>query len=129
MAIMAVVGNAALLVFAYGFISLIIDRDVIEEPDAGPLVGPAMVVTTCAVVLWFVLRRKPRGLGLRALAAALGTVIAGPAVGAVVYGIVRDEIGVLPVFFGRNILSPFVLCSGLIAALIVAAAGFVENRR
>lgn len=126
---MAVVLTAALVIAVYGVIGLVINRDVIEEPDAGPLVGPLMVVAVCAVVLWFVLKSRFRGLFARPLAAALTAVVVGPLVGAIAYAVVRAEIFVIPVFFGRYITGPFVLSSGFIAGLVVFSVALLERSR
>ncbi len=119
---MAVVLTASLIVFVYGFMSLFFGRDVIEEPDAGPLVGPLMALTACAVVLRFVLTERPAAPGRRSVAAALTAAIAVPLAGALAYAAVRGELAASAVFFGRNILSPFVLAADVIVALVVAGA-------
>ena len=126
---MAVVLTASLVIAVYGVIGLTLNRDVIEEPDAGPLVGPLMVVAVCAVVLWFVLRsRSVRMIG-RIGAAAVTAIVAGPLVGAIAYATVRAEVFVIPVFFGRYVTSPFVLSSGVIAGLVVLSAALIERSR
>ena len=126
---MAVILTAALVIAVYGVIGLILNRDVIEEPDAGPLVGPLMAVAVCAVVLWFVLRsRSVRILG-RTLTAALAAVVAGPLIGAIAYAVVRAEVFVIPVFFGHYVVSPFVLSSGVIAGLVVLSVALIERGR
>ena len=50
-ALMASVLFGALLVATAGFESLLLDRDVIGEPDAGPFLGPAMGGAALLVVL------------------------------------------------------------------------------
>jgi len=129
LALGATVLAVALLVFVGGFLSLFLDRDLVELPDAGTLVGPTMAVATCAVVFSFVFRRPPLGLGLRALAASLWTLIASPAAGAILYSIVRENLAVIPVFFGTYLLSPFVLSSAVIAGVVVGLAGLAERAR
>ncbi|GAB3135328.1 DUF6121 family protein [Marisediminicola antarctica] len=129
LALGATVLAVALLVFVGGFLSLFLDRDLVELPDAGTLVGPVMAVATCGVVFSFVFRRMPLGLGLRALSASLWTLIASPAVGAILYSIVRENLAVIPVFFGTYLLSPFVLSSAVIAGVVVGLAGLAERAR
>lgn len=57
LAIFAGITFFALVVCAFGFISLFTDLEVIDEPDAGPLVGPSMVAFALAAVLLSLLRR------------------------------------------------------------------------
>lgn len=127
LALGATVLAVALLVFVGGFLSLFLNRDIVELPDAGPLVGPAMAAATCGVVFSFAFRRLPRGLGLRALSASVWALIAAPAAGALVYSIVRENLAVIPVFFGTYLLGPFVLSSALIAGAVVGVAGLAER--
>ena len=127
LAVLATVLTVALLVFVDGMLSLALDRNVVEATDAGPLVGPAMALAVCAVVFLTVLRRSPRSLGPRILSATLWALIAGPAAGAVLYSIVREELGVIPVFFGSSLLSPFWIAAALVAGLVVGLAGLAER--
>lgn len=129
LALGATVLAVALLVFVGGFLSLFLDRDLVELPDAGTIVGPAMAVATCGVVFSFVFRRLPHGLGLRSGSASLWTLIASPAAGSIVYSIVRENLAVIPVFFGTYVLSPFVLSSAVIAGVVVGLAGLAERAR
>jgi len=55
-ALMASVLFGALLVATAGFESLLLDRDVIGEPDAGPFLGPAMGGAALLVVLLALMR-------------------------------------------------------------------------
>ena len=126
---MAVVLTASLIVFADGILSLLLDREVIAAPDAGPLIGPLMAATVCGVVLWFVLRRLPRSLAARVVAAMLAAMVLGPLVGAVLYTAGRAELGVFAYFFGTQLLSPFVLASALIAGVSVAGAELASRYR
>lgn len=119
---MAVVATAALIVFVDGFLSLILARDIVELPDAGPLAGPAMAVAVCLLVLVFVLRRQPEGLVARGLTAGLAATVVGPVVGGVVYGLVREEFASVVVFVGGSILSPFTLAASVIVAGVVIGA-------
>lgn len=126
---MAVVLTAALIIFADGVLSLLLDRDVIGEKDAGPLIGPLMAITVCAVVLWFVLRRLPPTLLFRMVAAFLSAVVAAPLVGAVLYSVGGANFATLPYFFGTQLLSPFVLVAGVIAAVAVGGAELASRYR
>jgi len=57
LAVFAAITFFALVVCAFGFISLFTNLEVIDEPDAGPLVGPSMVAFALATVLLSLLRR------------------------------------------------------------------------
>lgn len=57
LAVFAGITFFAVVVCAFGFISLFTDLEVIDEPDAGPLVGPSMVAFALAAVLLSLLRR------------------------------------------------------------------------
>ncbi|MFP7762200.1 DUF6121 family protein [Marisediminicola sp. LYQ134] len=127
--VMAVVLTAALLVFVYGFESLIFDRDVITQADAGTLTGPLMFVAVLAVVARAVGAPRAQSIRTRAIGAGVAAVLIGPAVGAIVYSLVRTQIAVIPVFFANYVVSPFVLSSGVVAGLVVLVAGHLDARR
>lgn len=124
---MAVVATIALIVFVDGFLSLILSRDIVQLPDAGPLAGPAMAAMVCLLVLLFVLRRRPVPLVARAVAVGLASTIVAPLLGGIVYGFVRGELVSVWVFFGGAVLSPFTLAASLIAAGVVASAGLLDR--
>lgn len=129
LAVLATVLTVALLVFVDGMLSLALDRNVVEATDAGPLVGPFMALAVCAVVFLTVFRRSPDRLGPRVVSATLWALIAGPAAGAVLYSIGRGQLGVIPVFFGTYVLSPFWIAAALIAGVVVGLAGLAERMR
>lgn len=120
---MAAVLTIALLIFVDGFLSLIIDRDVIDAVGAGPLVGPFMAATVCAIVVVFVARESPVSIGRRAVAGALAALVGAPAVGSILYMFARGQVGVVPVFFGHHVLSPFALAAAIVAGLVIFGAG------
>lgn len=124
---MATVLAFALIVFVFGVLSLTLDRDVIDEADAGPLVGVSMVVVALLVVLLITLREAPAPVIGRTVTALLAVVMLSPLVGAIAYSAVRVELGVIPVFFGRYVLSPFVLASAGIAALVVLGHAAIRS--
>jgi hypothetical protein len=121
---MATVLFAALVIFAYGIISLVTDLDVIDIQDAGPLIGPLMVTVACAVVFACVIRHRPRMIG-RIVVAGLATAVLPPLVGSVVYLLSRGEPAVFPVALGRFLIGPFVPVSAVIAAIVVLSAELV----
>ena len=116
---MATVLAFALIVLVDGVLALVLSRDVIEEPDAGPLVGVSMVIVALLVVLLITLRRRPSSPAGSTVSAALAVAVLSPLTGAVAYSIVRAQLGVIPVFFGEYVLSPFVLASAAVCALVV----------
>lgn len=80
----------ALLVAAFGLISLATDTDVVSDPAAGPLVGPVMVGAATIVLLVFLIALGTRVPGDRqriAPGAALGVGVACYVVFAVAGGI------------------------------------------
>ena len=127
LAVMAVVLTAALLVFTYGFASLILDRDVITQADAGTLLGPLMFLAPLAIVARSVLAPWAERVSRQAIAAATAAVLIGPAVGAVVYAIERSQLAVIPLFYVTYIVSPFVLLSGVVVGAVAAVTGFIDR--
>lgn len=125
---MATVLAFALIIAVDGVLSLVTDRDVIVEPDAGPLVAIAMAVTVCALVFGLCLRRVPTAIAWRVVVAALGAVVLAPLAGSVVYALVRSEPAAAIVFFGRYVLDQFVIVTALIAASVVLAHALVPVR-
>ena len=125
LAVMATVLAFALIVAVDGVMSLVTDRDVIVEPDAGPLVAVAMAATTCAFVFILCFRRVPTTIALRAVVTALGAVVLAPLAGSVVYAMVRSEPAAAIVFFGRYVVDQFVIVTALIAASVVVAHALV----
>lgn len=123
---MTTVLYGALLVASFGIISLVADRDVIPEPDAGPFVGigytgPALLVVFLAV-LGGLSPSATRGVPLaRAIVTGLVVFVASPVVAAAVYVVVTAQLGAFLVFTGGHLLSPFTVAAALIAFLIVLA--------
>ena len=124
---MATVLAFALIVAVDGLLSLVTDRDVIVEPDAGPLVAVAMVATVSALVFVLCFRRAPALVVWRVVVAALGTVILAPLAGALVYAVVRFELAATVVFFGRYVLDQFVIATAIVAGSVVLAHALVPE--
>lgn len=55
--VLAAVVYVATVVALWGILSLALDREVVDYPDAGPLLGPAMVAAA-AVITWLALVRS-----------------------------------------------------------------------
>ena len=132
---MVTVLYGAILVAADGILSLMLDRDVIAEPDAGPLVGPVMAAVALIVVFFSLLgglkpanktRRLPVG---RAATAALLCFVAAPAIGAIVYAFGQPQLGSAVGFFVLYLLSPFVVASAVFAFATVLLLPWIDTAR
>ena len=118
--VLVAVGYVATLIAVWGFTSLLLDADVITEPDAGPLLGPAMAVTAGVVVslsLWRL--RKRTTLLSPTVATAASVYVLMLLVGAVGYSSTRGELTWLVLFTARYALSPFIVGAALLAGLSV----------
>lgn len=115
-ALAPVLGTAtylALLVATWGGLSLALDRDVVDYPDAGPLLGPAMAAVACVVTWlasWWVARR---GRPLRGALVAASASFAGMLVVALV--------GYSLQAVAHFAISPFILAAALLSAAAVVA--------
>lgn len=124
-AAMVAVLYGAILVAIDGAISLVADRDVVVESDAGPLVGPIMAFFAVCLVFLSVLtglRPVPGGARLplgRALATGISVYVLSPMVGAVVYVFGQEQILSGVHFFVKYLLSPFVVAASLLAVVTI----------
>ena len=122
---MAAVLFGALLGAVYGFISLLTGRDVITEPDVGPLIGPIMAASACAVVFVSVLfSLRPSGgpfrlPWVRSVITAIAVYLLDPAIGAILVAVDRADSFAALFFFAENVTGPFVVASALIALPVV----------
>lgn len=125
----AAVTYVALVVCAFGFISLFADLDVVTDPDAGPLTGPLMVLVATAVVLWAIIR-EVRRVPLRV---SIGTAVIAGLIAWLAYGLsgglfdaiaTRDGPGAV-VFAASTLGAPFSITVGVLAAVIVLVAASV----
>ena len=117
------------LVALWGFTSLILDRDVIDYEDAGPLVGPAMAVAACVVVFLLCLRAKRTQPALLGLLTGLVAYAAMLFVGGVGYSLRLDDFRVMwpaIVHFG---IGPFIVGAAILAGLVVGAAAWLVRPR
>lgn len=135
MAVMVAVLYAAALVAVDGILSGILDRDVISETDAGPLVGPIMAFAAMCVVfisVLFGLRPVPGGIRMsviRAIATAGFVYVLGPAVGAIVYVFGRELLLSGSDFFLKYLTSPFVAASAVLAFIAVLFLPLLSRAR
>jgi hypothetical protein len=125
---MAVVFGAALIA-TWGFTSLVLDADVIGEPDAGPLLGPAMaagsILTTWA---WLTRLRGDAGSWMIAVLAAASSWFVMLAVGSIGYAVTRGEVAWILLFAGRYAPSPFLLLPAALAAVVVVVTKVIAGR-
>jgi hypothetical protein len=127
--VLAAVTYAAAVIALWGFVSLALNVDAIAQRDAGPLLGPAMVlgavVVTFVAMLRVVRRGSPTGAAL-ASAASVYVVMLG--IGAVGYTIVRADVSWLVLFVGGYALSPFVLGAALLGGIGVVVVWAATRR-
>jgi hypothetical protein len=124
--VLATVTYGASVIALWGFLSLGLDADAIAQRDAGPLLGPAMVLGACLVTLVALLKtRGRRSPAVAGLAAAASAYVAMLAIGAVGYSLIRADVSWLVLFVGAYAPSPFVLgvaaLSGIAAVAVWAA--------
>jgi len=127
--VLAAVTYTAAVIALWGFVSLALNVDAIAQRDAGPLLGPAMVLGAAVVTLVALLRvrsrRSPTGAGLAAAASVYVVMLA---IGAVGYAIVRADVSWLVLFVGAYALSPFVLGAAVLSGLVVVGVWAVTRR-
>ena len=136
--VFAVVAYFALVVCAFGFVSLLTDTDVVSQSDAGPLVGPAATGSAVLTVLLFLLgvaRRYERDLRA-AIAALSGDPVRIPLgrsvligfvayavyvlVGAVLYAVTTGEPFSFVLFAADSALRGYAASVGVLAAVVSA---------
>jgi Family of unknown function (DUF6121) len=126
----AVLGTAlylALLVAAFGLTSLATDTDVVGEADAGPLLGPIMVVGAMVVVFAALAGlHGRRSRLLRAIVTTALIVVVMLLAGGTTYAVGRGDLSWLVTFPARYLLSPFVLEAAVIggASVLLVSALF-----
>lgn len=125
---MAVVYGACLIA-AWGFTSLALDADVIEEKDAGPLLGPAMAAgATLVTWAWLARARKaarPWGIPVLATASVWFVMLA---VGSLGYAATRGEPAWVLLFPGRYAASLFLLLPALLAGIVCVVTAVLSGR-
>jgi hypothetical protein len=120
LAVLVVVTYAAAVIALWGFVSLALDVNVVAQTDAGPLLGPAMVLASVVVTFVALLRvrrrRSPVAAGVLAAASVYVVMLV---VGAVGYTLIRADGAWLVLFVGSYALSPFVLGAAVLAGAAV----------
>ena len=118
--VLAAVVYLALVVATWGFMSLALDREVIDYADAGPLLGPTMAVSA-GLVTFFALRSRSVRVWAAALVAASGSYLAMIAVAGIGYSVTRSDATWMLLSAAHAALSPFVAAAAGLSALVVVA--------
>lgn len=120
----------AAVVAVSGVISLVLDRDVIDYPDAGPLLGVVMVAAAAGVT-WAGSWRGSRAASpwLPALLTAIGSFAAFVVVGAIGYGLIRGSLAWMLLSAAHFASSPFVVAAALLAFLAAVGAWVLSRPR
>ena len=119
----------ALVVCAYGFVSLLTDAEVIASPDAGLLVGPAIVAAAVIALLLHLGRalRRPQRMAGPVLLAALWTWLAAVVVAIVGYALATGT-ALASVLFGLGFgVGWFGLLIPVLAALVTSFAVLIAR--
>ena len=114
------------LVAVWGGLSVLLDRDVVEYPDAGVLLGPIMVLGA-AIVVWLVSWRSG-GVWYAVVFAIAGVHLVMPAIAAIGYAGIRGDLTWLATAFGHFAISPFIVAAAVLAGLIVALMAALTRR-
>ena len=123
-AVFATVLYAALLVAAFGLISLATNLEVIADRSAGPLVGPTMTAVAVLLVLIMLItlgvnppdkQRVVVGFAIATGIAAYGLYIAA---GAILVAAGNGDPFAVLLFAGSMLASPFALTVGLLAFIV-----------
>ena len=121
--VFAAILHVAFVIAASGVVALLLNRDVIDYPDAGPILGPAMIAAggiVVAVAARSTSRARP---WFGALAGAIGAVAATVVVGAVGYAMVRGELAWVVLAAGHFALSPLAAVT-FVSAFVALAVGW-----
>jgi uncharacterized membrane protein (DUF485 family) len=125
-AVFATVLFAALLVAAFGMVSLVTNTDVIGDRSVGPLVGPAMAGAVVLLVLVLLLilgvntpPEKQRVAVGFALAAGVGAFLLYIVAGAILVAAGTGDLVAATLFGGAVLGSPFAVTVGVLAFLVI----------
>ena len=127
--VLAAVTYAAAVIALWGFVSLALNADAIAQRDAGPLLGPAMVLGAVVVTFVALLRVRARtSPTVAALVSAASVYVVMLGIGAVGYAIIRADVSWLVLFVGGYALSPFVLGAALLSGIGVVVVWAATRR-
>ena len=118
--LLATVVYLAAVVAVWGVLSLLLDREVVDYPDAGPLLGPAMAAAA-GLATWVALVRTRRSRS-----PWLGTALA--VLGALAGMLVVAAVGYAPVAAPHFALSPFVLAAAALSGITVLTVWGIRAR-
>ncbi|TFC13984.1 hypothetical protein E3O19_11640 [Cryobacterium algoritolerans] len=135
-AVFATVLYAALTIAAFGMISLLADRDVITDPNAGPLVGPSMTAAAALVVfilmLLLGLRTRPENQRI-AVGYSLGTgfvaFVSFLLVGAFLFALNAELPADSISFAGSLFVGPFAATAGILGFIVTLLYSMVLASR
>jgi hypothetical protein len=116
--VLIAVAYIACVITSWAFLSLGLDRDVIENPRAGYLLGPATVAASGIVVL--VLARSTRTLVVPMIVTAATVYLGMLLVSAVAFAIVSGDPIAGVVFAAGQAQSPFVFLAAVLGAVALA---------
>jgi uncharacterized membrane protein (DUF485 family) len=141
-AVFATVLFGALLVAAFGMVSLVTNTDVIADRSVGPLVGPAMTAAVILLVLVMLLSlgvntppEKQRVAVGYSLVAGVGAFLLYVLAGVVLMAFGTGDFVAATLFGGAMLGSPFAITAGFLAFLvtlvysILLASHWGENGR
>lgn len=127
--VLAAVTYAAAVIALWGFVSLALNVDAISQRDAGPLLGPAMVLGAVVVTFVALFRVRARtSPTVAALVSAASVYVVMLGIGAVGYTIIRADVSWLVLFVGAYAGSPFVLGAALLSGLAVVGVWAATRR-
>ena len=132
LAVLTAAAWCALVVAAFGVLSLVLDLEVIPQSDAGPLLGPVMVIVAGVILGLLVVRivRTAQPAWLSFVAAAAAVFLTLLFSGGILYAVVRTEPVWLLVFPLSQAISPFIVVASLLAgaaAIGARAIGIAER--
>ena len=123
--VLAGVVYLAAIVAVWGVVSLVTNRDVIDYPDAGPLLGPAMALAA-ALVTWLITWRVATVLA--PVIALFASYVAMIAVATIGYAVTTGILAGMPQTAVHFAISPFVVAAALLAPLVVVATRALRGR-
>lgn len=117
-----------MLVAVWGVLSVLLDRDIVDYPDAGPVLGPSMAFAA-AIVTWLAAARTAsaaRWVG--PVLAFAGVLVVMSLVGGIGIMLARGDLTWLLTAGARFAISPFTLAAAVVAAIVVAVFRLLERR-
>lgn len=120
----------AVVICAWGFVSLVTDSDVISE-DVGPLIGPVIVGLSCVLVATGALFQLRNGEGwLLPILVTVAVYLLPPLLAASLVALDRVDVAAGLLFFAARVTGPFVPIAAILAgALVLAAPAALRPRR